>query len=79
MVAKKKSQCLTEGCRNEIRARGLCVPCYDSAEYFVASGQITWAQLEREGKAKPVNRKQTAFTKQLKKSRPAKKSAKSRK
>lgn len=35
-------------------ARGLCGSCYTRALKAVKSGELTWEQLEAEGKAKPA-------------------------
>jgi hypothetical protein len=42
--------CLNPRCKNPVKSRGLCRGCYQRARELVLSHQITWAELEENGK-----------------------------
>ncbi len=49
--------CLIPGCENtEIRARGQCDSCYQTAARRVRLGETTWEELEEKGYALPARR-----------------------
>jgi hypothetical protein len=51
-MPKDKLVCMTEGCSNSARARGLCMKCYMAAHFRVKSGETSWSQLEALGMCK---------------------------
>ena len=46
-------QCITEGCDNKQRTRGLCNACYYMARVLIRDGKTTWEEMVRRGVAKP--------------------------
>lgn len=46
-MAKPKTQCITSGCTNQRRWRGLCIACYSAAKRRIASGTETEETLVR--------------------------------
>lgn len=48
-------KCKVRGCKNDSRARGLCVSCYGSANRMVHLGETSWEEMEQQGM---VSRKQ---------------------
>lgn len=53
---KESTTCITPGCGNKDRSRGLCVNCYNTARNLVKVGRVTWEALEKKGKSKPLVR-----------------------
>lgn len=49
-----KSTCMIEGCERQVRVRGLCLQCYQSAFVHVKAGRTSWEQLEAAGLALPA-------------------------
>lgn len=60
-------RCLTPGCTDILRSRGLCPNCYGTASLRVRSGLATWKELEALGLALPSKQEQGAFAAALKK------------
>ena len=57
VAAPAQKGCLTPGCGNKIRSRGLCQNCYSAARLRVNSGVSTWEDLENSGLALPSKKK----------------------
>lgn len=57
-TAKKPEpeKCLRPGCVNPVERRGLCTADYNRANALVRDGKVTWAALEKAGKAKPITK-----------------------
>lgn len=45
--------CLHPTCQEEAVSRGLCSPHYAAVRRLVAAGEVTWAELEAQGKVLP--------------------------
>lgn len=65
---KKQKKCLTPGCVEDARCRGLCKACYSTARLRVSSGLNSWEQLENVGLVLPSKApERTAFSTALEK------------
>lgn len=56
----KKETCVINDCNSEVKARGLCYSCYTAAKDHIGKTDLTWADLEKRGLARPDGRKQPA-------------------
>jgi hypothetical protein len=54
-----KKTCIIRGCKNPIRARGLCTGCHAAALALVRGRQTTWEELEELNLA--VSKRQSLF------------------
>ena len=47
-------KCLRPDCQRKPLCRGLCASCYTIASQIVKTGQLTWEELEKQGRSKPL-------------------------
>ena len=50
----KQTRCITAGCRNLAKHRGLCPNCYTTAREIVKKNRATWDELVEMGLVQPA-------------------------
>ena len=55
-------KCIIKDCEREGGTRGLCLSCYQAAQYTVQSGKTTWESLMKNGLSLGVKGGKAKFT-----------------